>query len=85
MTNQIVKIKFFTGITMFVSLMSIFFISNISAAIPMTHATRKTVEAYINAGMGAASIVALLGGGGLVFYIVKKAFQTKAKNVILAA
>lgn len=76
MTNQIVKIKFFTGITMFVSLMSIFFISNISAAIPMTHATRKTVE---------AAIVALLCGGGLVFYIVKKAFQTKAKNVILAA
>lgn len=85
MINQIVKIKFFAGITLVLSLMSTFFISNITAAVPMSVQTRKMVEVYVNAGMGIASVAALLGGGGLIYFIVKKAFETGAKKLIIAA
>ncbi|MDR2661202.1 MAG: hypothetical protein LBC17_04145 [Lactobacillaceae bacterium] len=67
------------------SIMNLSRISNLTAAIPMSISTRKIVESYINAGMGAASIIALLGGGGLIAYIVKKAFETGIKKIIIAA
>lgn len=65
--------------------MASLFIANIAAAIPMSAATKEMVLAYLEAGATAASIIALLGGGGLVVYIVKNAFKNGAKKVILAA
>lgn len=62
-----------------------FIVADIAAVIPMSSATKDMVIAYINAGATAASIVALLGGGALISYIVKKAFQKKAAKVIVAA
>ena len=59
-----------------------FFIANIAAAIPMSATTKEIVTAYIDAGATAASIIALLGGGGLIAYIVKSAFKKGAKKLI---
>lgn len=61
------------------------FMANIAAVVPMSQATKEMVIAYINAGATAASIIALLGGGAIISYIVKKAFQKKATSLILAA
>lgn len=47
-------------------------IANIAAVIPMSAATKEMVIAYINAGATAASIIALLGGGSLIAFIIKK-------------
>lgn len=85
MANQIIKVKLLSIIAAAVSLMSLFFMSNITAAIPMSAETRRLVVVYVNAGMGITSIVALLGGGGLVYFIVKKAFETGIKRLIIAA
>ncbi len=59
--------------------------SDIVAAVAMSANTRRIVGKYIDAGMGAASIIALLGGGGLIVLIVKQAFRSGIKKVILAA
>lgn len=58
---------------------------DIAAAIPMTAAQMATVTAMVNAGSAAAGIIAFLGGGGLIGYIIHKAFQNGAKKIILAA
>lgn len=62
-----------------------FLIANIAAVVPMSAATKEMVIAYINAGATAASIIALLGGGSLIAYVVKKAFKKGATKVIVAA
>ena len=59
--------------------------ANIAAAVPMSQATRDIVTTAINAGATATSIIALLGGGGLIAYVVKKAFKKGATKVIVAA
>lgn len=61
------------------------FLADIAAAIPMSASTRSMVEAAINAGMGVTAIVAILGGGGLIYFIVRKAFESGVKKIILAA
>lgn len=60
-------------------------IANLTAAGVITSANSAVVIAAINAGMTATSIIAILGGGGLVAYIVKKAFKNGAKKVIISA
>lgn len=60
-------------------------VANISAVIPMSNATKEMVIAYIEAGATAASIIALLGGGAVITYLVKKAFKKRATAVIVAA
>ena len=60
-------------------------IANIAAVIPMSAATKEMVIAYINAGATAASIIALLGGGSLIAFIIEKAFKKGATKVIVAA
>ena len=60
-------------------------IANITAAVPMSAEVRKIVVALIEGGATAGAIVALLGGGGLIAYIVKKAFKSKIKKVIIVA
>jgi hypothetical protein len=44
-----------------------------------------TLVTAIEAGATATSIIALLGGGALIAYIVKKAFETGVKKLIIAA
>ncbi len=61
------------------------FIADICAAVPMSQATRDIVVTAINAGATATAIIALLGGGGLIAFIVKQAFKKGAKKVIIAA
>jgi hypothetical protein len=51
----------------------------------MTNATKQIVITAINAGATATSIIALIGGGGLIALLIKKAFQKGAKKVIIAA
>lgn len=59
--------------------------ANISAVVPMSAATKEMVIAYINAGATAASIIALLGGGAVITYVVRQAFKKGATSAIVAA
>lgn len=61
------------------------FMANITAAVPMSSEVRKTVEAMINAGCTVGAIVALLGGGSIIYMIVSKAFKKGATKLIIAA
>lgn len=60
-------------------------LANIAAAVPMTAAQMSTVTAMVNAGAGAGAVVAFLGGGGLVGFLIYQAFRNGAKKIILAA
>lgn len=60
-------------------------IAHIAAVVPMSAATKEMVTTAINAGATATSIIALLGGGGLIAFIVNKAFKKGATKVIVAA
>lgn len=61
------------------------FMANIGAAVPMSHELRKTVEALINGGATVAAVVAVLGGGAIIWTIVNKAFKKGATKLIMAA
>ena len=61
------------------------FIAKLTSAGVITSANASIVIAAINAGATATSIIALIGGGGLTAYIVKKAFQSGIKHVMIAA
>ena len=65
--------------------MSSYLLAEITALVPVSEATKEIVISYINAGATVASIVALLGGGALLTYVLKKAFKKGATKVILAA
>ena len=60
-------------------------VADIAAAVPLSRETRKTIEMFLDAGMGAAAIITLLGGGGLIAFIVRQAFNSGGKKLILAA
>jgi D-arabinose 1-dehydrogenase-like Zn-dependent alcohol dehydrogenase len=57
----------------------------ITAAVPLTAAQMTVVNSMVNAGATATALIAFLGGGGLVGFIVHQAFKNGAKKVIIAA
>lgn len=59
--------------------------AKLTAAGVITTANAGTVIAAINAGSTAIGIIALIGGGGITAYIIKKAFKKGAKKVIISA
>lgn len=62
-----------------------FILANIAAVIPLSQNTKDIVIVAINAGATVTTVIALLGGGGLIAYIVKKAFQKGTTKLIVAA
>lgn len=61
------------------------FLADIAAVVPMSAEVKEMVTTAINAGSSAIAIAALLGGGGVITYIVKQAFKKGATKVIVAA
>ncbi|MCM3611714.1 hypothetical protein M4S82_10660 [Planococcus sp. MERTA32b] len=58
---------------------------DIAAVVPMTAAQMATVTAMVNAGATAAAVIAFLGGGGIIAFLIQQAFKNGATKVILAA
>ena len=57
----------------------------IAACVKMSDNTLKIVTAAINAGATATTIIAIIGGAGIVAILINKAFKNAGKAVILAA
>lgn len=60
-------------------------IMHLKAAGVITTANAGVIIAAINAGATAVAIIAIVGGGGIVAYLIRKAFQNAGKAVIIAA
>ena len=60
-------------------------IMNLKAAGVITTANVGVVVAAINAGATAVAIIAIVGGTGVVAYLIKRAFDNAGKAVIIAA
>lgn len=62
-----------------------FILANIAAVIPMSQNTKEIVIAAISAGATVTQVIALIGGGALIAYIVRTAFKKGVTKLIVAA